>query len=231
MTENGISENAGFDLAAFCAQCAVPSPALFIKAASRLYEMLAEANRLCNLTRINSIPDYWNKHIADSIYISVFFPEIAREKLSLADIGCGAGFPSLPLAMAFPSLDVTAIDSTGKKTAFVERAKAELGLKNLTVLQARACELNRRKDWQNRFGIIAARAVSSASDIFNETSSMLKKNGKTILYKTPEKAMMEMDEVSKMSSKYGLKWKTTEPFELPAGDGRRIFLYSFTDAS
>lgn len=226
MTENNISENPGFALEAFCLKCGIPSPALFIETASRLYELLVEANKTRNLTRINNIPDYWNKHIADSLFISVFFPEIAHEKLFLADIGCGAGFPSLPLAIAFPNLEITAIDSTGKKTAFVEMAKNELGLKNLTVLQARACELNRREDFGNCFDIITARAVSSAADIYRETSAMLRRKGKIVLYKTPEKIQQEKEEVSKISSKYGMKWKTSAPFELPAGNGNRIFLYS-----
>ena len=215
-----------FDINEFCAQCNVADPADFISKMTKLYDLLLKTNREVNLTRIQSEEDYWIKHVADSLAIARYFPQLSREELTIADIGCGAGFPSLVLAAAFSNLRITAIDSIGKKTAFVESAARELNLRNLEVITGRSKELNRKADYIERFDIVTARAVSDLRTLFKEARKFIKPGGQFIFFKTPEQAEIEVPQVSRDTQKYSLTWEQTEVFSLPLNSGKRLFVYS-----
>lgn len=223
MTEQSIPF---FDVAAFAVSCHVRDIDHFLLRCTKLFELLTEANSLYNLTRISSPEGFWIKHVADSLAIARYFPELAKTRIHVADIGCGAGFPSLVLASAFPEMLITAIDSTGKKSAFVKMAATQLELKNLRVTHGRAIELNRQPEWQGRFELITARAVAPAMTIYRETNRMLNKNGRWILYKTPEHAMNDLEVMNNETLKYGLQWQLSPEFNLPQESGTRQFLYS-----
>ena len=220
------SINAGFNLEEFCSQCRIAAAAVFIEKCHILYHLLTAANQDVNLTRIEDEPAFWDRHIADSIAIAEFFPQLASDSLTLTDIGCGAGFPAIPLALAFPQLKITAIDSIAKKTRFVELAAEKLGIGNLEVVTARSRELPHKSGWCERFDIITARAVSDSRTLFRENRQLLRKDGKFIFYKTPEQISAEFEDVRKASEKYGLNWQLTSVFELPGGSGKRQFLYT-----
>lgn len=218
--------NAGFNLESFCSQCHITASAVFIGKCHNLYRLLTAANQDVNLTRIEDEPAFWDRHVADSIAIAEFFPQLATDPLILADIGCGAGFPAIPLALAFPQLKITAIDSIAKKTRFVELAAEKLEIRNLEVVTARSRELPHKSGWCERFDIITARAVADARTLFRENRQLLRKGGKFIFYKTPEQISAEFEDVRKASEKYGLNWQLTSAFELPGGSGKRQFLYA-----
>lgn len=204
----------------------IPVPGDFVAKMSRLLELLTEVNTTHNLTRIVSDQEFWIKHVADSIAVLQFFPELADSSVSLLDIGCGAGFPSVPLAAACPGLRITAMDSIGKKTSFVQLAADDLGLDNLQVVTARARELNRKEEWRNRFDFITARAVAPARMLYRETRAMRSKTGRFIFYKTPDQIIEDLPQVSKDSAAHNLTWMTSDIFELPSHSGMRQFLYS-----
>jgi 16S rRNA (guanine527-N7)-methyltransferase len=193
---------------------------------SSLYDLLIDYNRKVNLTRIQSEEDYWIKHVADSLSIARYFPELGKQNLELADIGCGAGFPSLVLSAAFPSLKITAIDSIGKKTAFVESAGVSLQLGNLQVITGRSKELNRKIEFTERFDVVTARAVSDLRTLVREAKRFVKPEGRFIFFKTPEQADSELPLIIKDTAKNGLKWQSTEVFTLPGDSGKRLFVYS-----
>jgi 16S rRNA (guanine527-N7)-methyltransferase len=218
--------NAHFELEPFCGQCHIADSGVFIEKCINLYSLLTAANQKVNLTKIEDEPAFWDRHIADSIAIARFFPKLATDSLILADIGCGAGFPAIPLALAFPKLKITAIDSIAKKTRFVELAAEKLEICNLEAVTARSRELPHRPGWRERFDIVSARAVADARTLFRENRQLLKKRGKFIFYKTPDQIAAEIEEVRKASEKYGLNWLTTPVFELPGGSGRRQFLFA-----
>jgi len=215
-----------FDLNEFCRQCKVAGPEAFIAKMTRLYALLTESNREINLTRIRSEDDYWIKHVADSLAVARYFPQFSSCELKVADIGCGAGFPSLVLAAAFANLRITAIDSIAKKTAFVESAARELDLNNLEVVTGRSRELNRKPEYIERFDIVTARAVSDLRTLYKEARKFIKPNGQFIFYKTPEQAGLEIPEANRDAGKYLLSWKPTESFSLPFSSGERLFVYS-----
>ncbi len=206
----------------FCIDCGVDDIDNFLGQCIALKSLLERENEKHNLTRISSDDDFWNKHVADSLSLGLGFTDVRREKLIVADVGCGAGFPSLVLAIAFPNLTITGIDSIKKKTSFVQKAIDQLKLKNLSVKWARSRELG--DEWCGKYDIVVARAVAETAKVFKETRMLLNCTGRVILYKGPEKIEEELDQARRQSKKYKFHWETSEPFSLPGGD-KRVFIY------
>jgi 16S rRNA (guanine527-N7)-methyltransferase len=199
-------------------------PAVHSETFDRLYELLTAANSKFNLTRIESKESFLIKHVIDSMALLEHFPELAGRSLSVADVGCGAGFPSLVLAILCPQWRICAIDSIAKKTNFVRSAAGELALGNLEVVTGRACELNRQKSFQYRFDLVTARAVGPAAKLASETSRFLKPGGKYIFYKTPHTLD---EEIGALKQKFPrIKWHSGDIYDLPEDAGSRIFIYS-----
>lgn len=120
----------------------------------RFADLLVETNKHTNLTAITDDKGIILKHFADSAAISRYIP---RDSLVL-DVGCGAGFPSVPLAIIRRDLDITSLDSTGKKIDFVLLVKEKLGLNNLNAVCARAEEYVDSN--RERFDVCTSRAVA-----------------------------------------------------------------------
>lgn len=189
-----------------------------------LYGLLIAANNEFNLTRIESKEAFEIKHVFDSMAILEHFPDLEKKQIAVADVGCGAGFPSLVLAILCPQWQICAIDSTAKKTNFVRSAAEKLQLTNLEVITGRACEINRRKDFQSRFDLVTARAVGPAAKLVGETSRFLKAEGRYIFYKTPH--TLE-EELGALRQKFPhIQWQNGEVYSLPDDAGSRVFIYS-----
>lgn len=203
----------------FLKKCGVSNIEKFMLNCQILKDLLEEENSKYNLTRITADFDYWNKHVADSASMGLFFKDKLLTGIKIADIGCGAGFPSIILAIAFPKTSITAIDSTGKKTDFVRLIKEKLKLDNLSVITGRARELK----LDRKFDIITARAVGEPIKIFKESKTWLIRGGMFILYQTPT-ILSELNTLNKLTSEYKIRWETTEQFTLPGGE-QRLFLY------
>lgn len=216
-----------FALAEFAAAAGIAEPEPFAAKCECLREFLEECNRHVNLTRLTGRADFELKHAADSLSIFRAFPELLTEPLELADIGCGAGFPSLILALAAPALRVTAIDSTGKKTAFVASAAAHLGLANVRAVHGRAVELNCKPEFQRRFAVVTARAVAASVRIWSECRNFPAPGGRFIFYKTPAQAEAEMPELRKLKN---TRWRITPAFSLPENAGERCFVVGVRQA-
>ena len=118
---------------------------------------LSEANKIHNLTAIKDDRDVILKHFVDSLMLSSCVPEGA----SVIDVGCGAGFPSLPLAIARPDVRVLGIDSTAKKINYVNATAKELSLHNIEAMSVRAEDLAHDKEHREQFDVATARAVAS----------------------------------------------------------------------
>lgn len=126
-----------------------------VKGFYRLTELLLNENKKTNLTAITGIEDVITKHYADCLKLCPYIEKNAR----LLDVGCGGGFPTLPLAIARPDITITALDSTAKKLDFVAMAAKELSL-NVTTLAARAEEKGKEGAYREKFDVVTARAVS-----------------------------------------------------------------------
>ena len=124
---------------------------------TRFSALLLSENEKVNLTAIKTPGEIVLRHLADCAALCEHLPDSGR----LLDVGCGAGFPSLVVAVLRPGLSVTALDATGKKVAFVERCAAELGIPNLTTIVGRAETLAARGgELRESFGVVTARAVA-----------------------------------------------------------------------
>lgn len=122
-----------------------------------LTERMLEVNKTMNLTAITDPQAIILRHYVDSITISEYIPEGAR----VLDVGCGAGFPTLPLAIFRPDLTITALDGTAKRVRYVEETAQLLGLSNVCPIAGRAEELAHAPDFRERFDVVTARAVAS----------------------------------------------------------------------
>ncbi len=143
-----------------------------------LIEML-EYNKFHNLTAITEIDDVIEKHFIDSI-----FPEKhIKTKAKVIDIGCGAGFPSIPLKIMRKDLMFTAVDSVGKKTKFVEKIATTLGFKNFNVINDRIESLANDDNHREKYDAVISRAVASLSTIIEYSAPFLTDGGVILSYK------------------------------------------------
>lgn len=147
------------------------------------YELLVEANRQFNLTRITAPEDAAVKHYADSLSLLATGWLQPDHKLTVLDVGTGAGFPALPLAVVCAGWSITAIDGTGKKVRFVESCAQTLGLSNLEARHARLEELVRHAE---RFDLVLVRAVGKIPDLLGDLVGVTRRGGSIVFYKTDQ---------------------------------------------
>lgn len=189
-----------------------------------LYRLVVDANSGCNLTRLTDRADFLIKHVADSLLLARAWPEIRDNELRVADIGCGAGLPGLVLALSFPRLRVTEVDSASKKITCVERFIAELSLEHCSAVASRARELGRRPDFQGTFDLVVARAVAPTAALLRETRQLLTQGGALIAYKTPAQVTEELPDLKREAARRKLSVRASECYQLPAAAGERQFL-------
>lgn len=145
------------------------------------YEMLVDWNTRMNLTAITEPNEVAQKHFADSILPQRLIPKNA----SVVDVGTGAGFPGIPLAIARPDIHVTLMDALQKRIGFLTAVCAELGL-NFPCVHARAEEAGRNPLYRARFDRALSRAVAPASVLAELTVPFLKAGGVSLMYKGPQ---------------------------------------------
>lgn len=144
------------------------------------YAAMVEANKSFNLTRITDPVEAAVKHYADSLALVAWANTEKVEIRRLLDIGTGAGFPAVPLAIARPNWQVTAIDGTRKKVDFVAKAAAELGLTNLTTVHAHSDHWETKE----RFDVVAARAMGSIEECLKAARRFVARGGWVALFRT-----------------------------------------------
>ena len=123
----------------------------------KMSERMVEVNEHMNLTAITEPADIIAKHLADSVIASRCIPTNA----TVCDVGCGGGFPSLPLAIARPDITILGVDSTEKRINYVNESAELLGLTNLKAIAGRAEDLSQDKSLREGFDICIARAVAA----------------------------------------------------------------------
>lgn len=141
-------------------------------------EHLLKVNQTTNLTAIREIPDFIDKHLVDSLTVASYVPQNA----CILDLGCGPGFPSIPLAIVRPDLKITALDSTAKKIAFVQGAIDCLSLSNLTAIAGRA-EDRALSVKIGKFDVVTGRAVARLNVFCELCLPYVKIGGKFIAMK------------------------------------------------
>ncbi|MGH2457407.1 MAG: 16S rRNA (guanine(527)-N(7))-methyltransferase RsmG [Chloroflexota bacterium] len=154
---------------------------------------LLDWNQRANLTSITEPADVQVKHFLDSLTVLTGLPEAVRLGMgpaALLDVGAGAGFPGLPLAIVRPLLDVTLLEATQKKCRFLEHIVAVLGLPNVDVLGGRAEELAREPARREAYDVVVARAVASLAALAELCLPFVKIGGRMI---APKKVGIESE--------------------------------------
>ncbi|CAH0993027.1 Ribosomal RNA small subunit methyltransferase G [Sinobacterium norvegicum] len=172
-------------------------------------QLLMKWNKAYNLTAIRNPVEMVDKHILDSLSM---VPFIHRQRN--LDVGTGAGLPGMILAIVYPDLDFTLLDTNGKKTRFLVQAKAELKLANVTV------ENRRVETWhpEELFDVVMSRAFSSIEDMVNWSHHLLLPDGSFMLMK----GVHPSDELDSLPK--GFELLTSEYLNVPGLDGERHLL-------
>jgi 16S rRNA (guanine527-N7)-methyltransferase len=197
----------------------------------QLYEAIVIGNQKLNLTRITAPEEFWEKHLWDSLRgIVSLLPtnyvgaDICAPLHKIIDIGTGAGFPGIPVAIALPDAEVTLLDSTQKKVAFLNSLMTEMNLQNIQTLVGRAENINKQPQQSNSYDIALVRAVAAADVCANYALPFLKAEGLAVLYRgnwTKEEQTTLEDTVKKLSGKI----EKIENFTTPLSHGMRHCIY------
>lgn len=193
----------------------LPNRTRLISLASRHLELVEETNRVMNLTRIVSPAEAAVKHVYDSIHPWRRF----QNAKSVLDVGTGAGFPGIPLAIVLPEGQFVLTESVQKRARFVEASVEILGLENVTVQAVRAEDLLRSR----RFDCIMARAVAPLAKAILFYAPAINRGSTILLYKGPE-VEAEMAEAWAESKKRRIDMRIVERYTLPDGMGERTIL-------
>ena len=187
------------------------------KIIEKMFEMseyMLQVNTNMNLTAIKDERAIILRHYADSLRVSKYLREGAR----IIDVGCGAGFPTLPLAIFRPDLDITALDSTAKRIEYVRSTAQMLGLDNVVAIAARAEDLANAKEYRECFDYATARAVASLPVLTELCLPFVKVGGEFVAMKA-QKAAEELSLSGNAIQKCGGTFKVSNLEPLIDTDG------------
>jgi 16S rRNA (guanine527-N7)-methyltransferase len=196
----------------------------------RYFEMLVDWNSRVNLTAITGYEAVQVRHFLDSLSVGAVLVklrsqanpgEAAPGKISLADIGTGAGFPGVPLKILWPHAELTVADSIGKKTAFLSALCLELGLAGVEVVTARAEEMGQDKRHRGRYDVVTARAVASLP-VLCEYCLPLAKVGGVMLAPKKGDISQELREAEKSAKLVGGGRPHAHEVKLPGEEEARV---------
>lgn len=176
------------------------------------FKLLVEWNEKMNLTGITEEEAVYEKHFFDSLSLSFFLDFSSIQ--SIADIGSGAGFPSLPLKIAYPHLKVTIIDSLNKRILFLQHVVEQLGLEGVSCIHGRAEDIARMPEHRDRYDLVTARAVARLAALNELCLPFARKNGQFASMKGASPAE-EIAEAGRSLKELRAEVKETYEMKLP----------------
>lgn len=188
----------------------------------KYYQLLIEWNQKINLTAITEKEEVYLKHFFDSIMVLWELP-LEDYHLKLVDVGAGAGFPSIPLKIIKPELEITIIDSLNKRIKFLELLVDELGLNQVRALHGRAEDFGQNPEFRGQFDIATARAVASLNVLAEFCLPLVKKGGYFIALKAA-KSELELEEAHNAITVLGAKLEQVVEDTLPVEQSERTFI-------
>lgn len=196
---------------------------------NQYYEMLVETNKVMNLTAITEYDEVLLKHFIDSLAVSVVpeFLELLelskKQEIRLIDVGTGAGFPGVPLKIAFPSFSVDLLDSLNKRINFLQNVISNLNLDDIDAFHGRAEDQARLVDFRENYDLCVSRAVANLATLSEYCLPFIKKDGLFVALKSGN-IDEELEASKKAIHVLGGEVIKVIPYVLPESDIERSFV-------
>lgn len=184
----------------------------------RYYQILVEWNEKMNLTAITDKDEVYLKHFYDSISAAFYFD--FSKPIQLCDVGAGAGFPSIPLKIVFPSIELTIVDSLNKRITFLNHLASQLKLDHVHFIHDRAETFGVNPDHREKYDVVTARAVARMSVLSELCLPLVKQGGRFIAMKAAS-ACEELEQGKKAITLFGGVVEDTFTFTLPIEESER----------
>lgn len=195
------------------------------------YELLIEWNKVMNLTSIVEMEDVVVKHFIDSLSLVKVISREAMGAMKVLDLGTGAGFPGIPLKIAFPDMRITLLDSLNKRIKFLNEVIGKLELLGIDAVHGRAEDYGRDSSYRETYDLCVSRAVAKLSTLLEYCTPFVKTGGYFISYKS-EKAEEEIRQAKGALKLLSCRVETVEEFQLPGSDiGRTLIKIRKTEGT
>ena len=181
----------------------------------RLTELVLAKNQVMNLTAITDPAEFELKHIRDSLILVDYLP--ISPGMKIADLGTGAGFPGLPLAITHPDCDFHLFDSVNKKLTFIQEVLDDLKLTNVTLHHGRFEDLAHRPVHREQYDIVVSRAVAPLPVLLEYMAGFAKMSGQLVCYKS-QKFAQELNQSDNAMQKLHLELQHTINYQLGEAD-------------
>ena len=185
------------------------------------YEMMINTNQVMNLTSITEPVEVMDKHFVDSLAVKRIYD--LNQKVSVIDVGTGAGFPGIPLKIVFPEIHIVLLDSLNKRVKFLKDVVEVLELQNVECIHGRSEDIGRTDEYREKFDLCVSRAVANLSVLSELCIPFVKSGGRFISYKAGKSAE-EIEDAKTAVTKLGGKIRRVEEFSLPGTELERVFV-------